>query len=134
MKQDPEYKEAMQQFRKKVKHPISAEDFALRQEQNRVRECEKLVKKMNKALNDQNYFIPARVSKHHEFEVTTRIHSHGPIARKQKGKKGRHRNIESRTSADLKNDAFKAMSMIESLRQREKEIAIEEQEFLQSKL
>ena len=78
--------------------------------------------------------MPAKVTKHHEFDVTTRVHSMGPKIKVKRSGKKTHRNIESRTSADFKNDAYRAISMIENLKQREKEIAIEEKEFTERKL
>ena len=89
VKDDPQYKMAMQQFAKKIKHPLTDEEFALRKEDREIKNVENLVKKMGKALDEHKLYKPASLETHREFKLTSKIHMRSPIKsqRKKKGAK-----------------------------------------------
>ena len=89
---------------------------------------------MNNVINDHFYLKPAAVASHRDFDLTSRLEGHGKNET-TKRKKSKRRGLDSDLShADLKNEAFKAINMIELLKKREDEIGIEEERYNQRKL
>ena len=119
----------MRDFARKIKHPQTKAEFALRAEHQKVKECENLVKKMNNVINDHVYLKPAAVASHRDFDLTSRLEGHAKNET-TKRKKSKRRGLDGDLShADLKNEAFKAINMIELLKKREDEIGIEEERY-----
>ena len=110
---------------------MNEEEIALRQEHEKVKECELLVDRMSKAIQENKIYKPVTLASHREFTMTSRLSSTQPIIiagthskRKPKPKKKAHEDwIEDSNLGDIK----KTVNMIELLKKRENEIAIEEQ-------
>ena len=52
----------MERFTKKIKYPTTAHDFKLRKEQRKIQNCEKLITKMGKVINNHELCRPATLS------------------------------------------------------------------------
>ena len=138
---DPLYKERMKTIKKKIKHPVTEEELALRKEHMKYREAEDLLKKMGSALSEHKMYNAASVSNFNAFDVTTRFDQRAqtqmglPLkTRSAMSKKKGANTARGQTPADIKNEALKAISMIELLRMRENEIAIEERNLAERKM
>lgn len=47
IEEDPAYKKSIKQFNEKIRHPVTDLEFALRAEDQKVKDCESLVSKMS---------------------------------------------------------------------------------------
>ena len=133
----------MKEFAKRIKHPLTEEEFALRKEDRAIKEAENLVSKMTDALHDHKLYKPATLESHREFKVTSKINMRTPLktSRKKRADKSQpplatalslNKTI-AKSTADLKNEAFRALNLIKALEKREQEITIEEANFNQRK-
>ena len=52
IEEDPKFQEAMKYWAKKVKHPVTKEEIKLRDEYNKVKDSESLIKKMTDIIDD----------------------------------------------------------------------------------
>ena len=123
VKVDPRYQEAMRVINKRIKHPVTEEDFAIRRERRTVEECEDLLQKMDAVLQADQFNKPAATFIYREFTGTTRLAS-TQVPLKTTAKK---QSKKARQADRLVSDAEKAINFIERIRQREKDIAIEEE-------
>ena len=63
----------MKQFEEKIKNPITEEEFQDKREQERVKECEMLVDKMDNVIKNHKSVKQATLASHREFTLSTRI-------------------------------------------------------------
>ena len=52
IEEDPKFQEAMKYWAQKVKHPVTKEEIKLRDEYNKVKDSESLIKKMTDIIDD----------------------------------------------------------------------------------
>ena len=88
---------------------------------------------MSKVLNTHKLYKPATMASHREFKYTARLNTNSATKKRRKNR-STGRGDGTKTPADVKNDAFEAITMIELLRKREREIAIEEINFNEQRL
>ena len=60
--EEPEVKESRKQFMQKIKHPITAHEFKLRNEHRKIQKCEKLIAKMGSVISNNDLCRPATLS------------------------------------------------------------------------
>lgn len=131
IKEDPSYLEAMKNFRERVKNPVTQGDFDLKKEHDSIRECEKLVTKMDRVLHKDQFMKPASIGTWQEFMLTGRMgSSQAQLPLKSKTKKSGKKSKEAKKAQMIANEAERAINFIEYLKKREQDLVLEEKAML----